>query len=65
MAALTPGALSKLVTPPDSMLGTNYMPNSASYSYGTNVGMFRPSGYEYHPPTTGQLWPRGDYAPTG
>lgn len=62
MATLTPGISSLNVA---VSLPVEYAPNPQSISWGTISVPIVVDGFLYSPPTEGQIWPRGDYAPRG
>jgi hypothetical protein len=62
MAALSPGTVSVYTIP--IVGGLVYAPNALNFALGL-MSIRLPEGFLYTPPTTGQLWPRGDYAPLG
>jgi len=62
MATLSPGIG---VVRSAEMRVVSFVPNPTSVSWGSISVPMPIDGFLYEPPTEGQLWPRGDYAPRG
>ncbi len=64
MATLNPGTtVPAVVNALPSLTVTAFTPNTVNFSLGS-FSIVKPDGYLYSPPLVGQIWPRGDYAPS-